>query len=172
MTLGPRLMTNQSGGSRGADRGPAPPIKYENRIGIQAPSEILWELLYDLSSWHRWSVIYKKAEGELRIDARLSITEALPGAAERSFSPKVVDWVPYEPILWADAPWRGWVKCLRYIEIEEVDKGACIVASGEQIGGFLGDIYAERRRLPLKKGFLAFNQALKTSAEAMWSDRK
>jgi hypothetical protein len=164
-------MTSQSGGLKKPEKGPTPPIKIEVRVGIQASSEVIWELLSDLSSWSRWSAIYPGAAGTLRIGASLDITEALPGLPERSYHPRVIDWVPYEQILWADGPWRGWVNTIRYLEIEELDKSACIVSNGLQVGGFLGDLYAERRRSAIKKGYHAFNEGLKAAAEALWKDR-
>ena len=41
MGLGPRLMTNQSGGLKKAEKGPAPPVRVENRIGVQASSDVI-----------------------------------------------------------------------------------------------------------------------------------
>ena len=173
MGLGPRLMTNVIGGPpKAAKSGPAPPLKVENRIGVQAPPEVVWEILSDLSGWGRWCPIYPRAAGELHIGARLELTLALPGLPEREFSARLIDWVPEEQILWADAPWRGWVRTARYIEIEKLSETSCIVSNGEQIEGFLADFFHERRRLPMKRGFLAFSEAIKAASETLWADRK
>ena len=173
MGLGPRLMTSAVGGPPKAPKGgPAAPLKLENRIGVQAPPEVIWELLSDLSGWGRWCPIYPKAEGVLRIGARLHLTSALPGLAQRDFTARLIDWVPEEQILWADAPWRGWVKCVHYIEIEKLSEGSCIVSNGELIQGFLADFYHERRRLAMKRGFLAFSEAIKSASETLWQDRQ
>ncbi len=172
MGLGPRLMTSQSGGSKGAQKGPAPPIKIENRIGVQASSDVLWEILSDLSSWRHWCPIYPEAEGELRIGNRLALTLTLPDLAPRRIAPRVLDWVPHEQILWSDVAWRGWVTSQRFIEIDSLDKGSCIVSNGEVFGGFLGDLFVEKRRSAMKRGFLSFNEALKERAEAMFNERR
>ncbi|MEI7931902.1 MAG: SRPBCC domain-containing protein [Alphaproteobacteria bacterium] len=170
MGLGPRMMTSQSGGFK-VQKGPAPPVKIENRIGVQASSEVLWEILSDLPAWGEWCPIYPRAEGTLRIGNRLSLTLTLPDLPEREISPRVLDWVPYAQILWADTAWRSWVTTQRFIEIDELDKASCIVSNGEQFGGFLGDLFVERRRSAMKRGFLAFNEALKARAEAIWNAR-
>src|SRR4051812_13407825 len=115
MGLGPRLMTTQTRAPK-TPKGGSEPIKIENRIGVAAPAEVIWELLADVPGWPRWCPIYPRAEGELKFGARLCLTLALPGLPEREITPKITDWTPEEQILWADTAWRGWVRSLRYIE--------------------------------------------------------
>lgn len=167
MGLGPRLNQNKSDNS-----GPAPPMRIENRIGIQAPSEIIWEILADVERWPEWNPIYPKAVGSLRIGARLELTLALPGESHREIEPKVIDWVPNEQILWTDITWAGWVKTTRFIEIDEIDRGACIFINGELFVGLVARYYGKKNRRTLKLAFAAMSEAVKIGAEALWRERQ
>ena len=42
-------------------------VKLERRIGINAPDEIVWELLSDVPGWATWNPLYPRAVGEIRI---------------------------------------------------------------------------------------------------------
>ena len=171
MVFGPRLMQGPAGGGK-VPKGGAVPIRIEARIGVQAPAAVIWELLGDLPTWAAWCPIYPRAEGLLRINERLSLTLALPGLPEREITPRVIDWMPEEQILWADTAWRGWAKSVRYIEVDVLSETGCIIANGEQFEGMFSELFAEKHRKALKKGFIAFNEALKEQAETLWQDRQ
>jgi len=153
-------------------KGPKIPVKVEARVGIQAPSAVIWEVIADLDRWAEWSVIYTQAEGSLRIGGRLNLTLALPGHAHRPFEPVIVDWVPEEQILWKDMRWSGWVASLRFIEMEELGPTACFLSNGEQFPGMVGEYYLKRNRRALRAGYLAFAEAAKERAEALWQERQ
>src|SRR5262245_46692992 len=138
MGLGPRL--NQ----KKIKAGPIPPDKIEVRVGIQAPSEVIWDILVDIDHWGDWSVLYPRAAGQVRIGAQVSATLALPGAETREINPQIVEWVPYEQIIWADRAWRGWVTSTRYFEIEQLDKASCIFSTGELFDSTVARWYADK----------------------------
>ena len=150
---------------------PRPPMKVENRVGIKAPCEVVWDILADLEGWGTWNPIYPKATGILRIDAPLQLTLALPGEAHREIMPKVVDWVPYEQILWADLGWRGWAKTLRYFEIEQVTQASCFFSNGELFEGTVCRWYGNSLRRSMKKGFAPLGEAIKERSEAVWQEQ-
>ncbi len=153
-------------------RGPHPPLKVESRIGIMAPAEAVWEVLRVIEDWPHWNPLYPSAKGELRIGGRLSLTLALPGEPHRPIEPVVLDWVPNEQILWRDLAWGGWVKSVRYIEIDEVDKNACIISNGELFRGWIAEFYGNKHRRALKKGFTAMSEQIKRHAETLWQDQQ
>jgi hypothetical protein len=167
MALAPRLMKTP-GVAPKQDYGVNRPIKFEARIGVQAPPAVLWDLLSDPARWPSWCPIYPQAAGEIRIGARLSLTVDLPGKAPRQAAPTILDWVPQEQILWSDRVWRGWAKPMRFIEIDQLDANACIVANGEVYRGTFAELYAEANRKALKRGFAVFNEALKAEAESLF----
>lgn len=151
--------------------GPAPALKVEQRVGVQAPAETIWALLADIDRWGTWNPTYPQASGTLGIGKALQLTLVLPGFSPRELSPTIIDWVPYEQILWTEAP-ALWVRTVRYIEIEQADKTSCIISNGEQIQGFFAEGFHAKHRRAMKAGFIAMNEALKESAEAIWADKQ
>ncbi len=141
-------------------------IQIEHRIGIQAPAEVIWGLIYDLGSWAEWNPTYSKAEGDIRIGGRLAMTVTLPGQAPMEIRPTVLEWVPNEQLHWRVSAVGGLIKTTRYIEIEALAEASCIVSNGEYIGGFLGTSLARRMGRSMHRGFTAMNEALKARAEA------
>ena len=156
--------------SLGRGKGPSGPkgLKLEHRIGVQAPPEVLWDLIADLGAWPEWNPIYSQASGVLSIGAPLELTLALPDLPPRFIEPVVVDWVPHEQLLWRTSVASGLGVAIRFLEIDQVAENACIFSNGELFQGLLGPAAGERVRRPLKKGFAAMGEALKARAEAAW----
>ena len=147
---------------------PPPGVRIEHRIGIQAPAEVIWEIVRDLARWNEWNPTYPKASGEIRIGGPLEVTAALPGQPPIDLKPVVLDWVPNEQLHWKTSSMGGLVKTVRFIEIETLAETGCIVANGEYIGGLMGGSVTRRIGRSAYRGFLAMNEALKIRAEAEW----
>jgi hypothetical protein len=158
-------------------RGPRPsavggaPLKVEHRVGVQVPPEILWELLSDVDGWSAWNPLYPKSHGEIRIGAQLELTEALPGRATREARPVMLEWVPLEQIHWRDSRSDGWVKSIRFIEVEIVSPTGCIISNGEIFSGLLAKRHLKANRTANLDGFRAMNEALIDRAGQLWAER-
>lgn len=142
--------------------------KVEHRIGIQAPADTIWDIVVDLQRWGDWNPIYPQASGEVRIGQTLNLTLALPDDKPRTIQPVVLDWVPREQLHWRLSMLGGLVNTLRYIEIEELAPGSCIVSNGEIFKGLLGTRVLKSNANKLRKGFMAMGMALRDRAEAQW----
>ena len=147
-------------------------VKLERRIGIQAPDEIVWEILSDIPGWADWNPIYPQAQGEIRIGNRWTVELALPGEKPRTINPVILDWAPYDHIHWRLDALRGWVRTVRFLEIEKMGEENVIFSNGEIFDGWMGPSAARRLRRPILDGFEALNEALKAKAEAIWAERK
>jgi len=156
------------GGAKAAGSGPS---KIEHRIGVQAPAEIIWEILANLEGWADWNPLYPRAEGELRIGSTLSLTLALPGEPPMDIQPVVQDWVPEEQIHWRLSLARGLIRSVRYIEIESMGPANCIISNGEIFQGLLGPSIARRQRRVIREGFTLMGEALAGRAEQLWQAR-
>lgn len=160
------------------DKGAAPKaagpkgLPIEHRIGVQAPAEVIWEIIYDLAGWSDWNPLYPKASGDIRIGAPLSVTLALPGQAPREIHPVVREWVPNEQLHWNLSLMGGLLKSVRYVEIEQLAEASCIVSNGEIFGGIMGPSAAKRMGRSIHRGFREMNEALKARAEARWQAAK
>ena len=147
-------------------------LPIEHRIGVQAPPDVIWDVICDLARWSEWNPLYPKAEGTIRIGAALNMTLAVPGQAQRQIQPVVLDWVPGEQLHWKLSLMGGLVKTVRYIEIEQLAEASCIVSNGEIFGGMMGPSAAKRMGRTIHRGFREMNEALKARAEARWQARK
>jgi len=155
-----------------ATAGPIP-VKVEHRIGVQAPAEVIWDLVYDIEDWKRWNPLHRWAEGEIRIGARLLTSEVLPGLPERAATFQVMEWVPLEQLHLRNSAMGGFIKSVRYIEIEQLGEAACIVSTGEIFAsGVLTSLYLRKTRRPLRLAFTAHGEALKVEAESRWRVRR
>jgi hypothetical protein len=147
-------------------------LRIEHRVGVQAPAEVIWEVLSDLKSWEQWCALYPKASGEIRIGSVLDLTLALPGQAPREIKPIVLEWVPNEQLHWKLTQMGGLVKTIRYFEIETLAEASCIVTNGEILGGLMGPRVGKRMARNIYRAFAEMNDALKARAEALWQARK
>lgn len=169
--LGPQTLNLQTEGKPPPPKGPTG-FRIEDRIGIQAPQELIWEVVYDLAKWSEWNPTYPRAEGEIRIGNILSLDLLLPGQSTQPLSARVIDWVPNEQLHWELKLMGGLIRTLRYIEISPLAETGCVVDNGEIFGGLMGSSLGKRMRGPVRRGFLAMNEALKARAEALWAERK
>jgi len=147
-------------------------LRIEHRVGVQAPAEVIWEVLSDLGSWERWCVLYPKASGEIRIGSVLELTLALPGQAPREIRPTVLEWVPNEQLHWKLTMMGGLMKTVRYFEIETLAEASCIVTNGEILGGLIGPRVGKRMARNIYRAFVDMNDALKARAESLWQARQ
>jgi hypothetical protein len=157
----------------GAAAKPKPPpglrgLRFEHRIGVQAPAAVIWSQIYDLARWSEWNPLYPEAAGEVRIGGVLTITLALAGQPSQVIRPVVLDWVPDEQLLWRLTMLGGMIRTTRYIEIDALGPANCIVSNGEIFGGLMGPSLGKRVGPSVRRGFLDMNQALKDRAEAAW----
>ncbi|MEO8112935.1 MAG: SRPBCC domain-containing protein [Phenylobacterium sp.] len=153
-----------------APKGPSG-VRIEDRIGVQASAETIWDLIVDLKGWEVWNPLYPKASGQIRIGQPLDLTLVLPGQAPRQIQPVVLEWVPNEQLHWRLSMMGGLVKTVRYLEIEPLAPGSCIVSNGEIFGGLMGPPAIRRMGRTIQRGFREMNEALKARAEAIWAAR-
>jgi len=146
-------------------------LKIEHRLGVQAPADIIWPIMSDLSSWPDWNPLYPAAKGEIHIGERLTLDVAVPGQPVRTIQPRVLDWAPNDHIHWRLTLMRGLVTSTRYLEIEVMGETNCIVSNGELFDGPLHRLVRGQRRA-LREGFTAMGEAIKTRAEAAWAEQR
>ena len=145
------------------------PPKIESRVGVRAPAHVVWDAISEIGDWPSWNPLYPRAEGALRIGEKLKLTLALPGEPERELAVPIVDWVPNEQILWSDTLARGWVKTLRYIEIEALTEESCIFSNGEQFQGLIVQYYMTKTRRRLyRTAFETLCETVRERAETAW----
>jgi hypothetical protein len=146
-------------------------LKIENRLGVQAPASLVWEVLYDLERWPEWNPLDPQVSGVIRFGERLKLKLALPDQPPRDLEATILDWTPNEAIHWKTSHLGGLVRSVRYFELEPMTETGCIFSNGELFTGMLGPQIARRLRPGLKQGFAALGEALRDRAEALWRER-
>lgn len=169
--MGPQTLNLRTEGKPPPPKAPRG-FRVEDRIGVQAPAEVIWEIVHDLSRWHEWNPTYPRAEGQVRIGETITLAVALPGQPEQTIQPKILEWVPNEQLHWRMSMLGGLIKTLRYIEITPLAKEGCIVDNGEFFSGLMGPSLGRRMGRVVRRGFTAMNEALKARAEAEWAKQK
>ena len=145
-------------------------FRIEHRLGIPAPARVVWQVLADLERWGEWNPLYPKADGKLRIGGELTLTEVLPGSVPAEIVATVVDWVPEAQILWRLSQSHGFLKRLRYFEIEALTKEGCIFANGEDWYGRPARKIPVAQRRAMREAFAALGEALSLRALAVWRE--
>ena len=144
--------------------------RVEHRIGVAAPPDVIWDVLADLSGWTAWNPLYPRAEGQLLIDAKLSLDQQLQGEATRKIEAQVIDWVPNSQIHWRET---GFLQsATRYMEIEMLTEEGCIFSNGVLVEGPLARYASRSGKGRLRAGFTAMGEAMKARAEAVHVARR
>jgi hypothetical protein len=142
------------------------PVKIEYRVGVQTPPETIWAIVSDINGYAAWNPLYTRSEGEVQFDAVLNLEVALPGEAPRTIRATVVDWTPYEQIIWRVSLFAGLLRTTRYIEIEKLGDENCIFSNGEIFEGPMIRFLTRKARRAVKAGFTLMGEAVRDKAEA------
>ena len=138
--------------------------RIEKRVGVNAPSDRIWEILSDLENWHAWNPYETSLTGTLAFGSSISLTEALPGMAERQVQARLGDWQPYSQLVWVEK--RGFMfNAIRYYEIEELERGNCIVSNGVIFSGLRGELFHDKHRKTIRSAYEEIAEALRRAAE-------
>lgn len=138
--------------------------RIEKRVGIQATTDRLWDVLVDFPGWSRWNPYETDVEGTLGFGAPFRLTETWPDMAPRPVDGRINEWQPLAQLIWVEK--RGWLfSSVRYFEIEELDKGSCILATGMLFHGLRAELYMDRHRRVIREAFGDICDRLKVAAE-------
>ena len=161
---GGKQKTKGGGGGYAGPKG----VRIEHRIGVQAPAETIWGLIYDIARWSEWNPLYAGAHGTIRIGGKPDLTLVLPGLKPQKTRATVLEWVPNEQLHYQTAGMGGLIRGTHYVEIEQLAEASCIVANGEIVGGLLGPSVARSVGPKIWRAIKGMNEALKEQAEARW----
>ncbi len=138
--------------------------RIEKRVGIQATTDRLWDVLVDFPGWSRWNPYETDVEGTLGFGAPFRLTETWPDMSPRPVDGRINEWQPLAQLIWVEK--RGWLfSTVRYFEIEELDKGSCILATGMLFHGLRAELYMDRHRRVIREAFGDICDRLKVAAE-------
>lgn len=138
--------------------------RIESRVGVRADSQVIWDIIADLDGWGRWNPYESDASGAIAFGGAIRLTERLPGLPERFAAYGVGEWQPLAQLVLLEK--RGWLfNTVRYLEIEELERGSCIVANGIIFSGLRGELFHDRHRKTIKAAYAEIGEGLRKLAE-------
>ena len=144
----------------------------EFRTGVQAPAEIVWEVISDFATWKDWNPVHPRMEGEMRIGTPLRIDLVAGDGPATPIEAVVQDWVPFEQLHWRTKRLRGFVTAIRYLEIENMGPQNSTFSNGELFMGPLVRWVSRDERRRLRAAYTRMGEAVRDRAEALWSQRQ
>jgi uncharacterized protein YndB with AHSA1/START domain len=75
-------------------------LQYAVKASIAAPPSQIWGKLTDAKGFPSWNSTVERIDGEIALGQKLAI--AVPIAPGRTFSPKVVEFIPEQRMVWRD----------------------------------------------------------------------
>jgi hypothetical protein len=144
----------------------------EFRTGVQAPAEIVWEVISDFATWKDWNPVHPRMEGEMRIGTTLTVDLVHGEGQITTIQPIVQDWVPFEQLHWRTKRLRGFVTAIRYLEIENMGPANSTFSNGELFMGPLVRWVSRDERRRLRAAYTRMGEAVRDRAEVLWSQRQ
>lgn len=143
----------------------------QSDIVIDAPSELVWQVLVDFDSYHEWNPVEIDAKGTAALGTVLEHTAKLPGRKPMTFKARIIEADPPRALAWRGRILiPGLFDVRHHFEIELLDSDRSLLRQFEEFSGLL---------VPLMRGVLrdtqaAFelaNEAIKRRAESLVTDR-
>ena len=143
----------------------------EDWVQIDAPADVIWEVLADVDGWGRWNPVYPEAKGSIGVGDGIALTIVLEGMKPAKSSARVFHSRPGEALQFGALAFAGLVRATRYIEIMPTTPTSCSVVNGEAFGRLLGPTLVRLVGSKIEEGLRGQNAGLKAAAEAKWQAR-
>jgi hypothetical protein len=136
------------------------------QIEIDAPAQVVWEILVDFERHPQWNPFIQEISGEAKRGSRLSLTVRPPGGRARSFAPTVL--VAEDD---RELRWLGTVGLPRVFDgehsfvLEPLGPERVRLLHSETFRGILVPLLWQSVEAATREGFEQMNRALKARAE-------
>lgn len=142
-----------------------------NEIDIEAPPEIVWDILTDLDEYGDWNPFITSAVGSLAVGERLTIRLEPPGGRAMTFSPTITVMETGHALEWLGRLGMPGIFDGRHrFELEATPAGTHLIHR-EDFRGALVRLMRKSLDSQTRRGFEQMNAALKRRAESRASSR-
>lgn len=141
-------------------------------IEIDAPTEVVWDILTDFESYPAWNPFIRHARGEAREGARLEVTIQPPGGRAITFRPRVLKASPRRSLRWlGTVVMSGLFDGEHRFTLDAAGDGRTRFRQAERFTGVLVPVLGWTLNRTLE-GFELMNRALKARAEQRHAPRQ
>lgn len=134
-------------------------------IGIDAPTEHVWDVLVDFDRYPEWNPFIVEVQGDAHPGARLRVTLAPPGGRAVTVAPTVTEVAGPRNLQWLGRfGFPGLFDARHRFELHTSSDGTRLVQR-EVFTGVLVPLFARTLDRNTAEGFAAMNTALKRRAE-------
>ncbi len=134
-------------------------------IKINAPSQVVWNILTDFNKFPDWNPFIQKISGNLSVGSQLEIFIKPPQSSGMNFKPTVLRCIDKKEIKWLG---NLWIPNLfdgeHNLVIKEIDQNNVLFIQKELFNGILVPFFSNMLK-NTKSGFEMMNVALKKRAE-------
>ena len=135
-------------------------------IDIDVPVARVWEVLTDFASYPQWNPMIRRADGELRVGARLVVRFEPEGSRGHTFRPKLLVVEPGRELRWLGWPRiPGLFDSEHYWIMQELPDGSTHLLHGTYIYGLFAPLAGKAMIRASRGPFEDMNRAHKQRAE-------
>ena len=136
-------------------------------ITIEAPPEVVWDVLVDLPGYQRWNPFIVEAQGRAEVGTRLVNRLQPPGGTSVTFKPTVTEVDAGRSFEWLGRlGFPGVFDGRHRFELVATEDDSTRLRHSEQLDGILVRFLRKSLDTQTLAGFEAMNRALKERAEA------
>lgn len=135
-------------------------------VEIEAPEELIWEVLSDLESYGEWNPFLPSASGKIEEGARVELFIKPPRAKGTYINPKIVLVEEGRGFSWRNNMlFPGLFDTEHYFIIDPIDDEHCRFVQGEEVSGLLSIPVLCLISGATRRGMERMNEALKALCE-------
>lgn len=141
-------------------------------VEIEAPSELVWEVITDLASYGEWNPFVVECRSTLEVGASIEMRVQLFKAFAQPQRETIFEHVAGERLCYGlpSMP-LGSLASRRRHEVEPISDGRTHYHSHFQLDGWLASVTRAILGRKLERGFASMTQAIKDRAETLRAER-
>lgn len=137
----------------------------QTEITINAPCDIIWEVLMDFEKYSSWNPFIQSISGEPQVGSTLKVEIHPPEAKSMVFKPKVLNVVPQSEFRWlGKGPLPGLFDGEHLFKLESIEETKTRFIHEEEFTGVLVGL-SKKLLDKTEVGFSHMNEALKEECE-------
>lgn len=146
-------------------------IVSSDQVEIDAPAQVVWDILVDLKNYHEWNPFTERVESTLVLGDKVDLYVRL-GKQNKIQTEQVREVSPPNTLSWGMTMGLDFLlKALREQKLETVTEDKCVYFSTDAFQGLLTPLVVMLYGEKIRVGFNEMAYALKKRAESQYLDQ-